>query len=129
MASVFDTFNVSKRLRDAGAEERAADAIVELVRYSTDFPDTSGLATKADIAEMATKADISISEHRIRAELHDQLRVQGFALVGAMTAVVGLAIIKLFPDQGNASAISAAVAFSSSTSAISAPCRPRGTPS
>jgi hypothetical protein len=99
MPATFDTLSASKRLRDAGVEEPAADAIVELMRYATNFPDISGLATKADIADVATKADITISEHRIRAELHDQLRVQGFALVGAMTAVVGLAtaIIKLFP--------------------------------
>ena len=149
MNPAFDTLSASKRLRDAGVEERAADAIVELVQSATHFSDISGVATKADIAEMATKADIAdmatatdiadvkvdiadirrelaqfatkdaltelatttkmefaavrhsieLLETRFRAELHDKLRVQTFALMGGMTAVVGLAtaIIKLAP--------------------------------
>lgn len=117
MNAAFDTLSASKRLRDAGVEERAADAIVELVQSATHFPDIGGLATKADIVDMATKTDIadmatatkieftqvrhSIErlETRFRAELHDKLRVQTFALMGGVTAVVGLAtaIIKLAP--------------------------------
>ena len=133
MNAAFDTLSASKRLRDAGVEERAADAIVELVQSATHFPDMSDLATKADIADMATKAEIAdlrremakcatkdalaelatatriefaevrhgleLLETRFRAELHDKLRVQTFALMGGMTAVIGLAtaIIKLAP--------------------------------
>jgi hypothetical protein len=140
MNAAFDTLSASKRLRDAGVEERAADAIVELVQSATHFPDISDLATKADIADMATKADIAemkadiadtrremakfatkdalaelatatriefaevrhgleLLETRFRAELHDKLRVQTFALMGGMTAVIGVAtaIIKLAP--------------------------------
>ena len=119
MSPAFDTLSASKRLRDAGVEERAADAIVELVQSATHFPDISGLATKVDIADMATKADIAdmakatvtkmefaevrhsieLLENRLRAELHDKLHVQTFALMGGMTAIVGLAtaIIKLAP--------------------------------
>uniref|UniRef100_B0T2L3 DUF1640 domain-containing protein n=1 Tax=Caulobacter sp. (strain K31) TaxID=366602 RepID=B0T2L3_CAUSK len=110
MNAAFDTLSASKRLRDAGVEERAADAIVELVQSATHFPDIGGLATKADIADMATatatkleftqvRHSIELLETRLRAELHDKLRVQTFALMGGMTAVVGLAtaIIKLAP--------------------------------
>lgn len=58
MQPAFDTLSASKRLRDAGLEERAAEAIVELVQSATHFPDISGLATKTDIADMVTKADL-----------------------------------------------------------------------
>ncbi|HWU12444.1 MAG TPA: hypothetical protein VN157_00360 [Caulobacter sp.] len=166
MNLAFDTLSASKRLRDAGVEERAADAIVELVQSAAHFPDISGLATKtdtatkadigglatkadivdmvrkadiadmvrkadivdmvrkADIADMATKADIAnmatkaeladlahstkidiqalkadlaITKNQILAELNDKLRLQSFALMGGVTAIVGLAtaILKL----------------------------------
>ena len=168
MTPAFDTLSASKRLRDAGVEERAAEAIVALVQSATNFPDVSGLATKNDIAELATdltelvaatkrdisdlaaatKRDISdlsaatkqgvsdlaastkhdiasmatkvalaelatetkaefvqvrhsieLLESRFSSELHDKLRAQSFALMGGMTAIVGLAtaIIKLAP--------------------------------
>ena len=151
MNVAFDTLSASKRLRDAGLEERAAEAIVELVHSTACFPDISGLATKidladnatkadianvatkADIADMATKADIAdmatktdlanlatkaevadlahttqmdiqalkadlaITKTQILVELNDKLRSQSFALMGGVTAIVGLAtaIIKL----------------------------------
>lgn len=157
MNLAFDTLSASKRLRDAGVEERAADAIVELVQSAAHFPDISGLATKtdtatkadigglatkadivdmvrqadiadmvrkADIADMVTKADIAnmatkaeladlahstkidiqalkadlaITKNQILAELNDKLRFQSFALMGGVTAIVGLAtaILKL----------------------------------
>ncbi len=148
MNPAFDTLNASKRLRDAGVEERAADAIVELVQSVTHFPDISDLATKRDIRDLATKAeirdlatkaetatktdiadmarksdlaglatkvelaelahstkmdiqalkaDLAITKNQILAELNDKLRFQSFALMGGMTAIVGLAtaIIKL----------------------------------
>jgi len=151
MTAAFDTLGATRRLRDAGLEERAAEAIVELVHSTTQFPDISGLATKADIANIATKADIAdmatkadianmatkadiaematkadlahlatkadlselahatqmdiqalkadlaITKTQILVELNDKLRFQGFALMGGVTAIVGLAttIIKL----------------------------------
>jgi len=121
MSVAFDTLGATKRLRDAGLEERAAEAIVELVQSTAQFPDISRLATKADtatkadLANMATKADLAelahatrmdtqalkadlaVAKHQILAELNDKLRFQGLALMGGMTAIVGLAtaIIKL----------------------------------
>src|SRR6478609_4453557 len=59
MQPAFDTLNASKRLRDAGLEERAAEAIVELVQSATHFPDISGLATKTDLAEMMREIDLA----------------------------------------------------------------------
>jgi hypothetical protein len=41
-------------LRNSGGEQRAADAVVELVQSAAHVPDISGLATKADIAGLAT---------------------------------------------------------------------------
>lgn len=122
MNLAFDTLSASKRLRDAGLEERAAEAIVELVQSASHLPDISGLATKSDVADMATKRDIAdlatstkadinemktdilvlnteikTVEYRMIAELNDKLRIQSMALLGGMTAIVGLAtaIIKL----------------------------------
>lgn len=123
MNIAFDTLGATKRLRDAGLEERAAEAIVELVQSTAQFPDISGLATKAetatkaDLTNMATKADLvelahatkidiqalkadlAITKTQILVELNDKLRFQSFALMGGMTAIVGLAtaIIKLVP--------------------------------
>ena len=61
MTSPFDTLDASKRLRDAGVEERAADAIVDLVQSAARMPDISDLATKDDLnqASLATKSDLN----------------------------------------------------------------------
>lgn len=121
MNVAFDTLGATKRLRDAGLEERAAEAIVELVQSTAQFPDISGLATKADtatkadLANMATKADLTelahatkmdiqalkadlaITKTQILVELNDKLRSQSLTFLGGVTAIVGLAtaIIKL----------------------------------
>ena len=153
MNPAFDTLTASERLRDAGLEERAAEATVGLVQSAAHFPDISCLATKVDVANMATKtdiadmatkadlaniatkadiadmatkadivdmakkgdvadlahttrmdsqalkADLAITKNQILAELNDKLRFQSFALMGSVTAIVGLAtaIIKLGP--------------------------------
>jgi uncharacterized lipoprotein YehR (DUF1307 family) len=126
MTVAFDTLGATKRLRDAGLEERAAEAIVELVQSTARFPDISGLATKADVADMATKAalidlatkadlaelahatkmdiqalkaDLAIAKTQILVELSDRLRSQNIAFLGGVTAIIGLAtaIIKLTP--------------------------------
>jgi hypothetical protein len=127
MNIAFDTLGATKRLRDAGLEERAAEAIVELVHSTAQYPDISGLATKAetaakaDLASMtanmatkadlaalaratqmdtqALKADLAITKTQILVELNDKLRFQSFALMGGVTALIGLAtaIITLRP--------------------------------
>jgi hypothetical protein len=119
MNIAFDTLGATKRLRDAGLEERAAEAIVELVHSTAQYPDISGLATKAetaakaDLASMtanmatkadlaalaratqmdtqALKADLAITKTQILVELNDKLRFQSFALMGGVTALIGLA--------------------------------------
>ena len=57
------------------------------------------MATATKIEFAAVRHGIELLETRFLAELHDKLRVQTFALMGGMTAIVGLAtaIIKLAP--------------------------------
>lgn len=60
-----DTLAFSKRLREAGADEGLAEAIVEGLAVA----DTSELATKTDLAELASKADLA----KVRGELKEDL--------------------------------------------------------
>ena len=57
-AIAFDTLSASKRLREAGMDERAAEAIVELVQQTAQMPDISNLATKDDLRELAARAEL-----------------------------------------------------------------------
>lgn len=125
MNATFDTLSASKRLRDAGVEERAADAIVELVQSAARMPDISDLATKSDLQQfatatkneldqfssrMATKAELQTELQALRLELNgdiaaletrfsEKLRVQGWALMGGMAMLITVytALIKLLP--------------------------------
>ncbi|WP_419738584.1 hypothetical protein [Ruegeria sp.] len=62
-----DTLAFSKRLKEAGADEALADAIVEGLTAA----DTSELATKADLAEVqaAMKADVAAVESALKADV------------------------------------------------------------
>ena len=62
-----DTLAFTKRLREAGADERLAEAIVEGLTAA----DTSELATKADVAgvEGALKADVATLKAELTAEI------------------------------------------------------------
>ena len=55
-AATFDTYAAAKRLRDAGFDERQAEAAVSMVRDAAGA-DCEQLATKADLAEL--KADLA----------------------------------------------------------------------
>ncbi|SFK76975.1 hypothetical protein SAMN02799626_05116, partial [Caulobacter sp. UNC279MFTsu5.1] len=69
--------------------------IIDMVKKA-DLADLAH-ATRTDI--QAIKADLAITKNQILAELNDKLRFQSFALMGGVTAIVGLAtaIIKLGP--------------------------------
>ena len=54
-AAAFDTYTAAKHLRDAGFDERQAEAAVSMVREAVGA-DRGELATKADIADL--KADM-----------------------------------------------------------------------
>ena len=62
-----DTLAFVKRLREAGADEGLAEAIVEGITAA----DTSELATKADVAQqgLALKSEIAQVESSLKAEI------------------------------------------------------------
>ncbi|PVM82344.1 hypothetical protein [Caulobacter radicis] len=97
----FDTLSASKRLREAGMEARAAEAVVELVQQTTMLPDISNLATRSELLATKTelKSEIALTEARIRADLSEKIRLQGWALLGGMAVLVSIstALIKLLP--------------------------------
>jgi ribosomal protein L29 len=61
MAFAFDTLVQAKRLREAGFDEKQAEALTTVLRDAVKPFDTLELATKADLAALAvaTKADIA----------------------------------------------------------------------
>ena len=80
-AVAFDTYAAAKRLRDAGFDERQAEAAVSMVRDAAGA-DREHLATKADLAELkaelkgdvealraATKADLAELKGDLKADL------------------------------------------------------------
>jgi hypothetical protein len=69
----FDTLRASKLLRDAGVDERQAEAFVQVVQQTADLPPIDHLATKRDLESLgfATKLDVD----GLRVELHT-LRVE-----------------------------------------------------
>ena len=83
--AIFDTYTAAKHLRDAGFDERQAEAAVSMVRDAVGA-DREQLATKADLAELraATRADLAALEARLT-----------WRLVGIAAAIV--AAVKLIP--------------------------------
>ena len=66
-----DTLAYAKKLKDAGADERLAEAIVEGLMNA----DTSTLATKEDLRE--TKDELRVEIHEVRDELREVKASQG----------------------------------------------------
>ena len=83
--AAFDTYAAAKALREAGFDERQAEAVVETATRAAGAGH-SELATKADLKDFATKADLARLEARI------YLAFLAFALANAALTV---AIIKL----------------------------------
>lgn len=54
----FDTLSASKRLREAGMDQRVAETVVEIFQQTASMPDISHLATKDDLKPFATKDDL-----------------------------------------------------------------------
>ena len=98
----FDTLSYARRLKDAGVDEKQAEAHAEAVRDAI----TQGVATKADLDKglAALKADITRIEDKMdglenkmdgmatKAELYRVMWLQTFAILGG----VGL-LVKLLP--------------------------------
>ena len=84
-AATFDTYAAAKRLRDAGFDERQAEAAVSMMR------DAAG----ADREQLATKADLDALESRVDAKLAALEARLTWRLVGIAAAIV--AAVKLIP--------------------------------
>ena len=83
--AAFDTYTAAKRLRDAGFDERQAEAAVSMVR------DAAGAARE----QLATKADLDALESRADAKLAALEARLTWRLVGIAAAIV--AAVKLIP--------------------------------
>ena len=118
MASIgFDTLGASKRLREAGMDQRVAETVVEIFQQASMLPDISGLATKTDLGDLASKvelcatkaelkseialvrADMARMESRLRADLSEKIRLQGWAILSGVAVLMTIynALIKLVP--------------------------------
>jgi hypothetical protein len=101
MAFAFDTLAQAKRLREAGFDERQAEALAGALRDAATTFDASSLATKADLdaLKVATKADVEALRVATKADV-DALRVATKADLDALRAATkadltaGLAALK-----------------------------------
>ena len=90
--TAFDTYAAAKHLRDAGFDERQAEAAVSIVRDAVNS-DRGETTTKADLAEVRTDlAGIESRGDAKQAALEARLT---WRLVGIAAAIV--AAVKLFP--------------------------------
>ena len=81
----FDTLAHARTLREAGVENKQAEA-ARAIR--------AGLVTKADLDAFATKADLDAGLNGLRADIYRALWIQIWAIIAAMTAII--AAFKLF---------------------------------
>ncbi len=97
-AAVFDTYTAAKRLRDAGFNERQAEAAVSMVRDATGA-ERDALATKADLDRFATKTDLANVRKELKADLHREigtLRSELRWMLGFLAALILAMAAKLF---------------------------------
>ena len=81
--AVFDTYTAAKHLRDAGFDERQAEAAVSMVRD----------AVSADRGELATKADLVAAIADLKA---DMLKVAIGVAIGVVIANATLTAVLVF---------------------------------
>ena len=84
-AVAFDTHAAVKTLREAGADEAMAEAIVNTASAAAGA-DREQLATKADLAEV--RADLAGLETR----MYRALWIQAAALIGTQLAIAGFIV-------------------------------------
>jgi hypothetical protein len=86
-AIVFDTYEFNKTLREAGFDEKQADALVKAQSKAFEqVHDGGGYATKQDVMEV--RKDMQTMEERITANLYRAMMLQTFAIAGLVIAVV-----------------------------------------
>ena len=87
-AVAFDTYTAAKHLRDAGFDERRAEAAVAMVRDAVGA-DREQPATKGDvdtaIAGLESRVDAKLAG--LEARLYRALWIQGGAIVAILTAL------------------------------------------
>lgn len=80
--AAFDTLRAARRLKEAGASDQVAEAIAE----------TIGDARLADLALLATKADLDLQRNQIELRLIKWLIGVGVtasvAIIGALSGVI-----------------------------------------
>ena len=81
----FDTLAYAQTLREAGVEERQAEAHAAAARNSQ-----AGLATKADL--IALRADFNALRAELRADLYRALWIQTGAIAGTIVAAAGFVV-------------------------------------
>ena len=86
--SAFDSLASVRRLREAGADERLAEAVVGVVRHAIST-DRETLATKADIA------DLKIEMAGLEARMANRLVLAVVGVVAANAAFLGAAVALL----------------------------------
>ena len=102
-----DTLASANRLKQAGADDKLAEAIVEVLGAA----EATDLATKADLdtglAEVHSKIDTGLAEVRteiaeVKSEISRSLMVHTRWILGALLATVGLTVtlIKFLPGPG-----------------------------
>ena len=94
----FDTLAAAKALREAGFEDRQAEAVIGVVRRAVGA-DRDSLDTKAAFAALSADIDTGFAALRadiatLRADIYLALWVQGAGIVAAMAVLI--AAFKLF---------------------------------
>ena len=94
----FDTLAAARALREAGFEDRQAEAVIGVVRRAVGA-DRDSLATKAAFAALRADIDTGFAGLRadiatLRADIYLALWVQGAGIVAVMAALI--AAFKLF---------------------------------
>jgi hypothetical protein len=85
MAASFDTLRAARRLKEAGASDPMAEAIVSTIAEARQF-DLSTLATKADLAGLDAK--ITATELRLLKWMLGIAVAAVVAIVGALSGVI-----------------------------------------
>ena len=88
-AATFDTYTAAKRLRDAGFDERQAEAAVSMVRDAAGA-DREQLATKADLDALESRVDAKLAA--LEARMYRALWIQAVAIIGTQLAIAGFIV-------------------------------------
>ena len=84
--TLLDTFQSVRKLRDNGASEPLAEAIVEVAQDAAEAA-TDGLATKADLAELRAELKNDIAE--LKSEIFRAMWFFGVGIVTVNSVIFG----------------------------------------